>query len=194
MTIQFTTKRGTNKYHGSLFEQFQNDDLNANSFFNNMRRLPIAKVRANDFGGDLGGPLNVPHVAFLKHKLFFFVNFEAAPRPGSANASTTLLTPEAQSGVFRYAGTDGQQHTVNVLSLGGAAGYQSTIDPTVASTLSTVNGTVSKGSVLPSSSNFYQQTLELEDRHRLARSLPYGAAGLPDHRQSGVAHRMESPT
>jgi Carboxypeptidase regulatory-like domain len=159
MTIQFTTKRGTNKYHGSLFEQFQNDDLNANSFFNNMRRLPIAKVRANDFGGDLGGPLNVPHVAFLKHKLFFFVNFEAAPRPGSANASTTLLTPEAQSGVFRYAGTDGQQHTVNVLSLGGAAGYQSAIDPTVASTLSTVNGTVSKGSVLPSSSNFYQQTL-----------------------------------
>ena len=159
MTIQFTTRRGTNQYHGSLFEQFQNDDLNANSFFNNMRRLPITKVRANDFGGDLGGPLKVPFVDFLKHKLFFFVNLEAAPRPGSANASTTLLTPEAQSGVFRYAGTDGQQHTVNVLNLAGSNGYKNTIDPTVAGVLSIINGTTSKGTLLPSGSNFYQQTL-----------------------------------
>lgn len=159
MTIQFTTKRGTSKYHGSLFEQFQNDDLNANTFFNNMRRLPISKVRANDFGGDLGGPLQVPFVNALKHKLFFFVNFEAAPRPGSANDSTTLLTPEAQSGVFRYAGTDGQQRTVDVLSLAGANGYKSTIDPTVAAALSTIDGTKANGTVLPSGANFYQQTL-----------------------------------
>ncbi len=159
MTIQFTTKRGTSQFHGSLFEQFQNDDLNANSFFYNMQRLPIPKVRANDFGGDLGGPLNVPRADFLKHRLFFFVNLEAAPRPGSKNASTTLLTPEAQTGVFRYAGTDGQQHTVNVLSLAGAAGYPSAIDPTVASVLKTINGTIARGTVLPSSSNFYEQTL-----------------------------------
>ncbi len=159
MTIQFTTKRGTNKYHGSLFEQFQNDDLNANAFFNNMRALPIAKVRANDFGGDLGGPLKVPFVNGLKNKLFFFVNFEAAPRPGSANASTTLLTAEAQSGIFRYPGTDGQQHTVNLLALGGANGYSSTIDPTVATTLKDINATTSRGSILPSSSNLYQQSL-----------------------------------
>lgn len=158
MTIQFTTKRGTSQYHGSLFEQFQNDDLNANTFFNNMRRLPIAKVRANDFGGDLGGPLNLPFSA-LKHKLFFFVNLEAAPRPGSANDSTTLLTSEAQSGVFRYAGTDGQQHTINMLTLAGANGYKSTIDPTVASVLSVIDGTIGKGTVLPSASNFFQQSL-----------------------------------
>jgi hypothetical protein len=159
MTIQFTTKRGTSQYHGSLFEQFQNTDLDANTFFNNMRRLPITQVHANDFGGDLGGPLNVPGVDFLKHKLFFFVNLEAAPRPGATNDSTTLLTPEAQSGVFRYAGTDGQQHTVNVLTLAGSAGYQSTIDPTVASVLTTINGTIAKGTVIPSASNFYQQSL-----------------------------------
>jgi hypothetical protein len=159
MTIQFTTRRGTSQYHGSLFEQFQNTDLDANSFFNNMRRLPITQVHANDFGGDLGGPLNLPGVNVLKRKLFFFVNLEAAPRPGATNASTTLLTPEAQSGIFRYAGTDGQQHTMNVLGLAGSAGYQSTIDPTVAGVLTTINGTVGKGTVLPSSSNFYQQTL-----------------------------------
>ncbi len=159
MTIQFTTKRGTSRYHGSLFEQFQNDDLNANSFFNNMRRLPITKVRANDFGGDLGGPLKLPGLGFLKQKLFFFVNFEAAPRPGSANASTTLLTPEAQSGVFRYAGSDGQQHNVNVLNLAAANGYKGAIDPTVASVLNVINGSVAKGTLLPSSANLYQQSL-----------------------------------
>lgn len=34
-TIQFTTRRGANQYHGSPFEQFQNTDLDANAFFNN---------------------------------------------------------------------------------------------------------------------------------------------------------------
>jgi hypothetical protein len=159
MTIRFTTRRGTNQYHGSLYEQFRNDALNANDFFNNMRGLPKPRVRMNDFGGSIGGPLKIPFTDALKNKLFFFVNYEDAPRPGSANASATLLTPEAQSGTFRFVGTDGAQHTVNVLQLAGNAGYLNTIDPTVASVLGVINGTVSQGTLLPSSSNLYQQSL-----------------------------------
>ena len=60
MTIQFATRRGTSQYHGSLYEQFRNDALNANDFFNNMRGLPKPRVRMNDFGGSLGGPLKIP--------------------------------------------------------------------------------------------------------------------------------------
>jgi hypothetical protein len=123
MTIQFTTRRGTNQYHGSLSYQLRNDALNANDFFNNMRGLPKSRVRMNDFGGSIGGPLKIPFAPFLKDKLFFFANYEDAPRPGSANASATLLTSEAQSGIFRFVGTDGAQHTVNVLQLANTAGY-----------------------------------------------------------------------
>ena len=70
-----------------------------------------------------------------------------------------MLTPEAQSGILRFVGTDGAQHTVNVLQLAGAAGYRTAVDPIVADVLQVINGTVSQGTVLPSSSNLYQQSL-----------------------------------
>ncbi len=159
VTIRFSTRRGTNQFHGSLFEQFRNDALNAGEFFNNMRSLPKSKVRLNDFGGNLGGPLRLPFLPFLRNRLFFFVNYEDAPRPGSANNTATLLTQEAQSGVYRFVGTDGLPHTVNVLQLAGANGYPTAIDPTVATALKAINGTIDRGTVLPSSSNLYQNSL-----------------------------------
>ena len=65
--------------------------------------------------------------------------YEDAPRPGGTNRSATLLTSEAQGGVFRFVGTDGAQHTVNVLQLAGTAGYQNSIDPTVSGVLGVIN-------------------------------------------------------
>jgi hypothetical protein len=200
MTIQFTTKRGTNQYHGSLYEQFRNDVLNANSFFNNMRHLPITQVRMNDFGGSIGGPLKIPFAHFLKDKLFFFANYEDAPRPGATNTSATLLTSEAQSGIFRFVGTDGAQHTINVLQLAGASGYQSTIDPTVASVLNTINGTVSKGTVIPSSSNLYQQSLNWKittgsrDMYPTARLDYQITNNLAWHGSWNLQHEHVNPT
>jgi hypothetical protein len=159
VTVRFTTRRGTNQFHGSLFSQIRNDALNAGEFFNNMRSIPKSKVRANDFGGNLGGPLRLPFAPFLRNKLFFFVNYEDAPRPGSANSTATVLTDEAQKGIFRYVGTDNAQHTVDLLAFAGAAGYQRTIDPTVQAALTAINGTLGRGSLLPSSSNLYQNSL-----------------------------------
>ena len=159
MTIQFTTRRGTNKYHGSLFEEVRNDFFYANDFFNNMRGLPKPQQRLNDFGGSLGGPLKIPRVPYFKNKLFFFINYEDAPVPGSTNKSVTVLTPAAQNGDYTYKGTDGAMHTVNVLSLAATNGYSSAVDPTVKAALNTINGTFSRGSLLPIANNFFQETL-----------------------------------
>jgi hypothetical protein len=200
MTIRFTTKRGTNQYHGSVYEQFRNDALNANSFFNNMQHLPRPQVRMNDFGGSFGGPLKLPFTRFFNDKLFFFVNYEDAPRPGGTNRSATLLTSEAQSGTFRFVGTDGQQHTVNVLQLAGAAGYQNSIDPTVSSVLGVINGTVGKGSVLPSSSNLYQQSLNWKittgsrDEYPTARLDYQVTKNLAWHGAWNLQHEHVNPT
>jgi hypothetical protein len=200
MTIQFTTRRGTNQYHGSLYEQLRNDALNANEFFNNMRHLPKTRVRMNDFGGSFGGPLKIPFVPALKEKLFFFVNYEDAPRPGSANTSATLLTSEAQSGVFRFVGTDGAQHTINVLQLAGASGYQNTIDPTVASVLNVINGTVSRGTGIPSASNYYQQSLNWRittgshDYYPTARIDYQVMKNLAWHTAWNLQHQHVNPT
>ncbi len=160
MQIQLVTKRGTDHYHFKLFEQFRNDDLNANSFFNNALGLHRTKLRQNDFGGNLGGPLPVPFVSYFRHRLFFFVNFEATPIPSSQISSATLLTPQAQSGNFSYFGSDNQLHTVNVLQLAAARGYAGSVDPTVAGILNTMNGTTSRGVVTPNGTDLIRESLQ----------------------------------
>jgi hypothetical protein len=70
--VSIVTRSGTNALHGSLFEYFRNDVLNANDWFNgytNNPPLPKAKERQNDFGGVLGGPI-------FKDKAFFFFSYE----------------------------------------------------------------------------------------------------------------------
>ena len=63
------TKSGTNNFHGSGFEYFRNEALDANDFFNNESGFPRNKFRLNQFGGNVSGPI-------VKDKLFFFGNYE----------------------------------------------------------------------------------------------------------------------
>ena len=52
-----TLKYGANAFHGDVFDYLRNDDLNANDFFSNLNGQPRAKLRYNNFGGSLGGPV-----------------------------------------------------------------------------------------------------------------------------------------
>jgi Carboxypeptidase regulatory-like domain len=74
VNLKFITRRGTNQYHGSLFEQYRTEKLNANSYFNTSRGIAKPEFRRHDFGGNFGGPL--APFGPLKDKLFFFVNLE----------------------------------------------------------------------------------------------------------------------
>ncbi len=67
--MNIITKAGTNDFHGTLFEFFRNDALDANDYFANTLTAPKQPLRMNQFGGNLGGPI-------LKSKLFFFLNYE----------------------------------------------------------------------------------------------------------------------
>jgi len=49
------TKSGSNQYHGTLYEFFRNDKLNANNFFANASDALVA-FQVNQFGGTIGGP------------------------------------------------------------------------------------------------------------------------------------------
>lgn len=66
--IDITTKSGTKSYHGSIYEYFRNDDLDAYPYlFGAHTRKP--EVRQNQYGGSVGGPL-------WKQKTAFFVDYE----------------------------------------------------------------------------------------------------------------------
>src|ERR1700693_289555 len=64
-TVLVTTKSGTDRFHGSLFEFLRNTDLDARSFF----AASTEKFNLNQFGGSVGGPIK-------KDKVFFFADFE----------------------------------------------------------------------------------------------------------------------
>jgi len=140
--VQFVTKRGSNDLHWQVFDQFRNDALNANSWFNSVRGLPKPVLRSNEYGANVGGPLK-------RGKLFYFANFEQVIAPGTSSQTRTVLTPEVQQGVFRYTATDGSVRTVNLLDIAHANGLPTAIDPFVASSFATMNPTLTQGTVLP---------------------------------------------
>jgi len=67
--VNIVTKTGTSAFHGSIFEFFRNDALNANDFFRNEAKQPREVLRQNQFGFTLGGPI-------LTNKLFFFTSYQ----------------------------------------------------------------------------------------------------------------------
>jgi hypothetical protein len=78
--IDVVTKSGTNQFHGSAYEFFRNDILNANTWANKLTApaviTPRPLLRYNDFGESLGGPVWLPHLYNGKGKTFFFFSDE----------------------------------------------------------------------------------------------------------------------
>jgi hypothetical protein len=70
--VNIVTKSGTNQFHGSVFEYFRNNALDARNFFNTSdptSNQPKAPFHNNQFGGSIGGPI-------VKDKTFFFLDYE----------------------------------------------------------------------------------------------------------------------
>ena len=84
--VDIITKSGSNDWHGSLFEFFRNNDLNANTFFQNSTGQPRGVLKQNQFGGVLGGPIK-------KDKLFFFLTYQGTRQiNGVASSATSSVT------------------------------------------------------------------------------------------------------
>ncbi|MDQ2901438.1 MAG: carboxypeptidase regulatory-like domain-containing protein, partial [Acidobacteriota bacterium] len=83
-----TTKSGTNRFHGSLFEYFRNNVLDAPGFFapivNGKKVTP--ELRSNIYGGTIGGPIK-------RNKTFFFFAYQGRPRRNGA--VDTVIAPTA---------------------------------------------------------------------------------------------------
>ena len=101
MQVNFVTRRGSNDYHGRIFEDFRNTVLNANSWFNNAspgadgKATPRNPIILNDFGGSVGGRV-------IRDKLFFFGSFSMSKQPGgyTAGGGEQLLSSTAQQGIY----------------------------------------------------------------------------------------------
>jgi len=73
-TTIVTTKSGTDHWHGSAYEFFRNEFMNAKGYFDIGTRAPL--YRRNDFGGTIGGYIDIPHIYDGKGKSYFFFSEE----------------------------------------------------------------------------------------------------------------------
>ncbi len=83
------SKAGTNQWHGSAYEYFQNDALNARSFFDKK----VARQRYNNFGGSVAGPI-------VKNRLFFYFNLDKIVNPQGATRFVSVPTDAMKRGDF----------------------------------------------------------------------------------------------
>src|SRR4029450_6014440 len=81
--VAVVTRSGTNAFHGSLFEYFRNDVLDARDWFVNFNGLPKPRERQNDIGGVLGGPIH-------KDNTFFFFSYEGLRLRQPSSLQTTV--------------------------------------------------------------------------------------------------------
>lgn len=101
-----TMKSGTNEFHGSGYEYFVNEALNAGQPFTSTGNggLLRPRQRRNDFGFTLGGPVRIPKLYNGRDKLFFFFSFEQYRETIiTNNVSSTLPTPAYRAGDFEAA-------------------------------------------------------------------------------------------
>jgi hypothetical protein len=107
--FNFTTKSGTNELHGSVYEYFTNEALDAHRPLT--RALPTS--RKHNFGFSAGGPVHIPGLYAGRNKTFFFANLEMfRNRTDSPGARATVPTQAYRNGDFsaaltgRVLGTD----------------------------------------------------------------------------------------
>ena len=98
--FNLTMKSGTNQFHGSGYDYFINEDLNAN---NNFIGIPRQRNRRNDYGFTVGGPVWIPKVYNGRDKTFFFFNFEQFREALGIIQSETVPTAAYRNGDFSTA-------------------------------------------------------------------------------------------
>jgi Carboxypeptidase regulatory-like domain/TonB-dependent Receptor Plug Domain len=92
--FSFLTRSGTNSFHGVLFDYLRNNAFDANDWFNNHYDRAQPALRQNDFGGTLGGPVDVPGLYRGAKRTFFFVSYEGL-RLTQPQSATIQYVPDA---------------------------------------------------------------------------------------------------
>jgi hypothetical protein len=168
--INMITKSGTNRIHGTVFEQFQNSALEARNYF----APTVTPFNWNEAGASIGGPL-------VKDKLFFFFTFMANPNSSSTPTYYTFPTDAMRNGDF----SDAVFPTVYDPSTLTNAGGTATRTPLAGNKMTTIDPVAAKiqkfwpepNNLGPGGNatynNFYQPKVYIEDWQWWVGKLDY---------------------
>lgn len=89
--VNVATHSGTNVFHGSLYEFFRNEDLNARNYFSTTGPKP--EYRRNLYGGTIGGPV-------VRNRVFFFAGYQGIKQLIGVTRTSTVPTLAERQGIF----------------------------------------------------------------------------------------------
>ncbi|HEY6307119.1 MAG TPA: carboxypeptidase regulatory-like domain-containing protein, partial [Candidatus Angelobacter sp.] len=96
--IQMVTKRGTNAWHGALYEYYLGSNFSANTWTNNRTHTPLPSTHQNRFGAAIGGPV-LP--SFLGGKTYFFADYEGRRFPNVSTYERLVPTDTLRAGIIQ---------------------------------------------------------------------------------------------
>jgi len=209
VTINFTTRSGTNRMSGSAYEYFRHPSLNTNNWanktVNNTGGLPTNETKLNQYGARIGGPIKLPGLYDGSGKAFYFFHYEELRFPNNFTKTRSAMRPETFDGTFRYTvGTE--VRSVNLMQIaaanqalclaGGGIGpdpCKAAFDPDTLGILNKINAAMQTTGVISNTASpmtvsySYQSPAELLERQPTAR-LDYNLS--TKHRLSGSASNL----
>ena len=169
----FVTNRGTNKYHGRVFEDFQNAAINANTWASGITHVRKGHLILNDFGVSVGGPI-------WKNRLFFFGSYTQSISPNTQTFKPVVPTAAAQQGNYTYvvACPPGQTtcstvtNTINVLQFAKNAGLDNAVNAATTLNYELIKTSYQYGSLSQLSTQYNTETLTFLTPLKTTRYFP----------------------
>jgi len=100
--VEVVTKRGTNQWHGTAYEYYLDNGLDANSFQNNFTGTPLPSYHYNRFGAAGGGPITSKNI--LGGKTYFFANYEGFRWKNAATYEVAVPSANMRNGILTFNG------------------------------------------------------------------------------------------
>jgi len=110
--VQIVTKRGTDQWHGTGYEYYLDNNLNANTWQNNFTGTPNPSFHYSRFGGAIGGPIISKKI--WGGKTYFFANYEGFRFPQSTTIEKAVPSAEMRLGLLQFKDTNGVTQVYNL--------------------------------------------------------------------------------
>lgn len=98
--VSFALRSGTNDLHGSVFEFFRNESMDANGYNANLAGLAKGSFSRNQFGFRLGGPVVIPKLLNGHNKTFFFFSYDGLRDTSAGSFTGAVPTALERQGDF----------------------------------------------------------------------------------------------
>jgi hypothetical protein len=117
--VQMVTKRGSNNWHGTLYEYYYDNNWNGNTWDNNANGAPRDSFHYNRFGVAGGGPIIWKNV--LGGKWYFFGNYEGFRWPNTTTFYRTVPSDLMKQGILQFKDSAGVIQQYNLSGQGAMA-------------------------------------------------------------------------